>query len=34
MTLATTVNGISVSNNRLDRAGLLSFQLTQNRRHG
>jgi hypothetical protein len=30
MTLATTVNGISVSNNRLDRAGgLLSFQLTQ-----
>ncbi len=30
MTLAMTVNGISVSNNRLDRAGgLLSFQLTQ-----
>jgi hypothetical protein len=30
MMLATTVNGISVSNNRLDRAGgLLSFQLTQ-----
>ncbi len=30
MTLGTTVNGISVSNNRLDRAGgLLSFQLTQ-----
>jgi len=30
MTLSTTVNGISVSNNRLDRAGgLLSFQLTQ-----
>ena len=30
MTLATTVNGISVSNTRLDRAGgLLSFQLTQ-----
>jgi Carboxypeptidase regulatory-like domain len=30
LTLATTVNGISVSNNRLDRAGgLLSFQLTQ-----
>jgi len=30
MMLATTVNGISVSNTRLDRAGgLLSFQLTQ-----
>src|SRR5262249_52108089 len=30
MSLATTVNGISVSNTRLDRAGgLLSFQLTQ-----
>ena len=30
MALSTTVNGISVSNNRLDRAGgLLSFQLSQ-----
>lgn len=30
MTLATTLNGISVSNNRLDRAGgLLSFQFTE-----
>src|SRR5580700_1195519 len=30
MTLGVTLNGISVSNNRLDRAGgLLSFQLTQ-----